>query len=73
VWHALTDVEDWPAWWPYVRRLQTRRAGDADGLGALRRITWSSRLPYGFTLNVEGTQVQRHRLLRARASGDLEG
>jgi len=73
VWTALTEVESWPAWWPHVRRVQTLRAGDADGLGALRRITWGTRLPYGFTLEVEATQMQRHRRLRARARGDLQG
>ena len=54
-------------------RVQTLREGDADGLGAIRRITWSSRLAYGFTLDVEGTETRRHQLLRGRASGDLEG
>jgi uncharacterized protein YndB with AHSA1/START domain len=73
VWKALVEVEEWPRWWPYVRQVQTLRTGDADGLGAIRRIVWSSRLPYGFTLDVEGIESQRGRLLRARATGDLEG
>lgn len=73
VWAALTEVDDWPQWWPYVARVQTLRRGDADGLGSLRRIDWTSRLPYGFTLEVECTEVQRLRLLRARACGDLAG
>lgn len=73
VWKALVEVEQWPRWWPYVRSVQTLRAGDADGLGAVRRIAWSSRLPYGFTLDVEGVETSRHRLLRGRATGDLEG
>jgi uncharacterized protein YndB with AHSA1/START domain len=73
VWAALTDVETWPAWWPFVKRVQTLRRGDASGLGAIRRIDWGSRLPYGFTLDVECTEVQRHRLLRGRSRGHLEG
>jgi uncharacterized protein YndB with AHSA1/START domain len=74
VWRALTEVERWPAWWPYVRRVQTLRPGsEDDGLGSVRRIAWGSRLPYGFTLDVECTQAQRHRLLRGAARGDLEG
>ena len=73
VWAALNGVEHWPQWWPSVRRVQTLRSGNADGLGAVRRIDWASRLPYGFTLDVECIEVQRLRLLRGRASGDMEG
>jgi uncharacterized protein YndB with AHSA1/START domain len=73
VWAALTEVETWAQWWPYVRRVQTLRRGDASGLGALRRIDWASRLPYGFTLDVECTEVQRLKLLRGRAHGHLQG
>lgn len=73
VWAALTDVEAWPQWWPHVRRVETLRRGDATGLGAIRRIDWGSRLPYGFTLDVECTEVQRERLLRGRSRGHLEG
>lgn len=73
VWQALTEVEHWPRWWPYVRRVQTLRHGDTDGLGAIRRIFWTSRLPYGFALDVECVEVERQRLLRGRAHGDLQG
>lgn len=73
VWRALVEVERWPQWWPYVRRVQTLREGDADGVGAIRRIEWSSRLPYGFTLDVEGVEASRHRVLRGCATGDLDG
>lgn len=77
VWRAITAVEHWPRWWPHVRRVQTlregRRGGDAEGLGARRRIDWRTRLPYGFTLEVEVVEVQRLRRLVGRAVGDLEG
>jgi uncharacterized protein YndB with AHSA1/START domain len=77
VWHALVEVESWPDWWPYVRRVQTLRTGDRggehEGLGAIRRIVWGSRLPYGFTLDVEAVESLRHRRLAGRATGGLEG
>jgi len=73
VWDALLEVEAWPQWWKHVRRVQTLERGDASGLGARRRITWSSRLPYGFTLEVRCTESQPQRLLRGSARGDLEG
>ncbi|HEV7912462.1 MAG TPA: SRPBCC family protein [Albitalea sp.] len=73
VWAALTEVEQWPRWWRHVRSVQTLRRGDADGLGAVRRIAWSSRLPYGFTLDVACDRVEHHRLLQGAATGDLAG
>jgi len=77
VWEALTDVPAWPEWWPHVRGVQTlrhgRRRGEQAGLGALRRIEWRTRLPYGFTLDVLVVEVQHARRLVGRASGGLEG
>src|SRR4051812_28858435 len=73
VWDALLDVESWPDWWLHVRRVQTLARGDRSGLGARRRIGWSSRLPYGFTLDVLCVESRPERLLRGRATGDLEG
>lgn len=73
VWQALFDVESWPQWWPCVRRVRTLEAGGADGLGAIRRIDWSTRLPYGFTLDVEAVEVARPHRLRGLARGDMEG
>jgi len=73
VWAELTEVEQWPRWWPYVKRVQTLKRGDASGVGAVRRITWGSRLPYGFTLDVECVEAERERRLRGRATGQLQG
>jgi uncharacterized protein YndB with AHSA1/START domain len=73
VWDALADVEGWPRWWPHVRHVETLRRGDADDLGTLRRLRWGSRLPYGFTLEVETIEVREHARLRGRASGDMAG
>ncbi len=74
VWQALTEVGDWPRWWPYVRRVELLRRGrGTDGLGALRRIAWASRLPYGFTLDVECVEAERCRRLRGLSRGHLEG
>lgn len=77
VWQALTEVAAWPRWWPQVRRVQTLRegvrGGDDEGRGARRRIRWGTRLPYGFTLDVEVVEVQRLRRLVGHATGGLEG
>lgn len=73
VWRALTRVEEWPRWWRHVRSVQQLRAGDERGVGALRRVRWSSRLPYGIEIDVEVIEAVRQRRLRGRASGELEG
>jgi uncharacterized protein YndB with AHSA1/START domain len=71
VWQALTEVEQWPRWWPYLRRVETVHA--AAGVGAVRRLHWRTRLPYGFTLLVTCTEAQRERRLVGRSAGDLSG
>lgn len=73
VWQAIHEVENWPRWWPYVAAVASVRAGDADGRGAVRRIVWTSRLPYRLRFDAEVTRVQRPTFLEVAARGDLEG
>lgn len=73
VWAALTDPLTWPRWWPYVRRVQTLREGDADGLGAVRRIEWATRLPYEIVIEVEAVESVKPERLRGRSRGQLNG
>lgn len=73
VWAALTQPESWPQWWPHVRSVQTLRAGDAEGLGSVRRIEWATRLPYRIVTEVEALESVRHQRLRARSGGSVRG
>ena len=73
VWAALKATEEWPRWWPYVQSVRELHPGDAEGLGAVRHIAWSSRLPYGVAFDVEVVEMHRPRLMRGRARGQLEG
>lgn len=73
VWSALVDVESWPRWWPYVRQVRTLSRGITDGLGAVRRIDWSTRLPYGFAIEVESLEARRPYHLRGASRGQLQG
>jgi carbon monoxide dehydrogenase subunit G len=73
VWAAITETEQWPRWWRHVRRVEVVRRGDGTGLGAVRRIDWVTQLLYGFTIEVECTEVRPQRLLRGRARGALVG
>jgi hypothetical protein len=73
VWAALVDPVGWPTWWPYVQRVQTLREGGVDGLGSVRRIDWSTRLPYRLMIEVEAVESVRHHRLRGRSRGQLDG
>ena len=73
VWKALADPASWPQWWPYVRAAHTLRAGDAEGRGSVRRIDWSTRLPYRIAIEVKAVEVVRPLRLRGRARGQLDG
>lgn len=73
VWQMLVEPEHWPAWWRYVRRVELLGHGDADGVGAVRRIVWSSALGYGLTLTVTTRRVLKLCEIEASASGDVDG
>ena len=73
VWEALHAVERWPQWWRYVLAVQELQQGDAAGVGALHRYTWTSRLPYQLTFEMRTTLIERPSRLQGLASGELTG
>ncbi len=73
VWQAIVSVEDWPRWWRYVRKVEELAPGGADGHGALRRYTWTSRLPYRLSFAMRVTRVEHMASLEGVAEGDLNG
>jgi len=73
VWDALIAVDDWPRWWRYVQAVVTLAEGDRQGLGSLRRYTWSSRLPYRLSFDMRTTALKRPERMEGVAAGDLKG
>jgi hypothetical protein len=73
VWHELKHPEQWPSWWKGVRRVQLLEPGDVEGVGALRRMTWRSALPYELTFDMRTTRVEPQRLIEGVAQGELSG
>jgi hypothetical protein len=73
VWDALYRVEDWPLWWCYVKSVVDLVKGDANGVGAVRRFTWTSRLPYSLTFEMRSSVVERPTFMEGIASGELSG
>ena len=73
-WQALVAPEEWPSWWRYVKKVVELEKGDAQGIGAVRRYTWSSRLPYRrLSLEMRTTAIARPTFIEGVATGDLNG
>jgi hypothetical protein len=73
VWDALYDVAAWPRWWKYVHAVEDVEPGDDRGVGAVRRYTWGSRLPYQLSFHMRTTEVARPLVLAGEAVGELNG
>ena len=73
VWEVLTAPETWPTWWRAVDRVELLAPGDADGVGAYRRFTWRTALPYCVTFNMRIVKAEKPRLIEGRAEGELSG
>jgi len=65
--------ERWPGWWQGVRAVELLESGDRDGVGAYRRMTWRSALPYELTFNMRTTRIEPQRLIEGVADGELSG
>jgi uncharacterized protein YndB with AHSA1/START domain len=73
VWDAIYDSEAWPTWWHYVVRVDLLEPGDERGVGAVRRYTWRTALPYTLAFDTRTTRVERPHVLEADAFGELVG
>jgi hypothetical protein len=73
IWDALYEAETWPKWWKYVLAVEELQRGDAAGVGAVRRYTWGSRLPYRLSFSMRTTAVNSPYLLEGVAHGELTG
>lgn len=73
VWDVIEDADAWPDWWRGVIRSVELNPGDDEGVGSIRRTTWKSALPYKLEFDTEILRVERHRLIEARAFGELDG
>jgi uncharacterized protein YndB with AHSA1/START domain len=73
VWAALVQPEQWPAWWRAVEKVEVLNEGGVAGLGAYRRFTWRTALPYAITFNMRVTRIVPLALIEGRADGELDG
>jgi hypothetical protein len=73
VWDAIYHAERWPSWWRYVERVLEISPGASSGVGAVRRFTWRTRLPYRITFDTRATLVEPPFALDGSALGELNG
>jgi uncharacterized protein YndB with AHSA1/START domain len=73
VWAAIHAVEQWPAWWRGVKRVDKLEGGNGDGVGALYRHEWRSVIPYPVRFETRITNIERPFLIEAEAAGELAG
>jgi hypothetical protein len=69
LWSAITAVEDFPRWWPWLRHFDGERLAPGERWGC----TVQPPLPYVLRFELEITDVVAPRLVTARISGDLTG
>lgn len=73
IWTAIVAVERWPQWWRGVEAVAQLRPGNGNGVGAVHRYTWKSKLPYRLIFAMETTCVEPYHRLEGRAEGELQG
>lgn len=73
VYAAIRDSQRWPEWWPNVRTVEQRAAGQADGVDSIWRYAWQGRLPYRVVFEVCATRVESLVAIEGLTRGDLEG
>ncbi|MCK9285095.1 MAG: SRPBCC family protein [Rhodocyclaceae bacterium] len=73
VYAVVLDSTRWPEWWPSVYKVEQTAAGDAAGIGSVRRYSWQGRLPYRLTFDVHATRIENLVAIEGTARGDLEG
>ena len=73
VWNEIRDMDRWPEWWKYVKTVTLIKQGDANDIGSIRRIQWSTALPYTITFDSELVSVDHHKRIEGRAFGELTG
>ena len=69
IYHSL----NWPQWWRNVESVEELAAGDARGIGSVRRYTWRGRLPYRLTFDICVVHIEPLAAIEGIASGDVEG
>ncbi len=69
VWAALETVQDYPRWWPWLRRFDARALSAGERWRARIRVP----MPWSLRFELQLLEVQAPTTVRAAVSGDIEG
>lgn len=72
VWQELSQPEQWPSWWSYVKQVELLEQGDSDDMGSLRKVVWGTALPYSIHLLIRTLQVEKPHTIAVATQGDLQ-
>ncbi len=73
IWDELTRPDEWPDWWRAVKKVELISSGERNGIGAVRRFSWGTALPYTLSFNMTATRVEPMTLIEGEARGELNG
>lgn len=73
VWEMINHPEQWPKWWKNCKNVERLREGEKGGVGAVRRFTMQTQLPYRLVFSITSTRSEKPRLLAGDAEGNLAG
>jgi hypothetical protein len=73
VWSEISQPDNWPQWWRAVKAVEVVSAGGPNGIGAVRKFTWRTALPYELSFVMTATRVEPMAILEGRAKGELDG
>ncbi len=73
VWLEIRDMDTWPEWWKYVKSVQLIKQGDENDIGSVRKIVWTTALPYELNFDLELVSVDHHKRIEGKAFGELTG
>jgi len=69
LWAVLSSVDDYPRWWPWLRRFDARALAPSEEW----RCTVKPPLPYVVRFTIRFDQVKAERRIDATVRGDIEG
>lgn len=73
VWEALVDFNQWPVWWPGLKKVVETIHGGPDGVGQKATAVWRGPVGYSLKMSIEAVERVHPDYLRGEASGDVVG
>ena len=73
VWASIRALEVWPEWWSFIADVVEIDPGDENGLGAVHRLDWKTRLPYSLSFESVVVRIKKPILIEATVDGELVG